>query len=158
MKKKKTKSLPSVQRSIPEYKLDQAKTLYMDYVPVTKIAKQLDIPRTSLNHYIYTYWKPERDIAASDFVSDVAKARIEQLSGIQQSSLKVMRRCLDAITHRAEPPTTKEAVDAMKILEKMDILAKGNPDDYGYKPEDDALELEIVDPFAKEPLNDKEDD
>lgn len=157
MSKKTSLKLEHRKRSIPDETLERAKAMYMDFLTVSEIARELNVNRTTIQYYVKEYWKDERNIAASDFLSDMAKGRATELSRIQRSSLAVIRRSLSAIAHRAEPPTTKEALDASKILENMDKLAKADPSEYGYKPEDDALELDVIDPFAVEGDTDVEE-
>jgi len=154
------KDLKQHKRSIPDDLLYRAKQMYMDFESVTEIARVLDIKRTSLQYYVKQYWKQERSLASSEIISTFASARAKELASIQDSSLKVVDRCLRNLANRAEPPSTKEGVDAMKILTEMDKLAKENPDKYsGYQDEsnEDTIDLEVVDPFSVVSDNEEEE-
>jgi len=144
-------SLSDYKRSIPDDVLLRAKQLYMGFESVSEIARILEINRTTLQYYVRKDWKDERNLLSSEFISSITSSRAAELASIQGSSIKILKRSLMHIANRSEPPSTKEGLDAMKILEGMDKLAKANPSEYTAfegNMDDEVLDLEVVDPFA----------
>jgi len=138
-------------RSIPDELLVRAKDLYMGFESVSEIARMLEVNRTTLQYYVRKSWKEERDLLSSEFISSITSSRASDLASIQSSSIKILKKSLLNMANRAEPPSSKEALDAVKILESMDKLAKANPDEYpshGEHGDVETIDLDIVDPFS----------
>ena len=138
-------------RSMTDEQLHRAKELYMGFESVSEIARILEVNRTTVQYYVRKSWKEERDLLSSEFISSITSSRAADLASIQGSAIKTLKRCLMNIANRAEAPSTREAMDAAKILESMDKLAKASPDEYtsyGSVSEEDMVDLEIVDPFS----------
>lgn len=138
-------------RSLTDETLHRAKELYMGFESVSQIARILDVNRTTIQYYVRKSWKDERDLLSSEFISSITSSRASDLVSIQGSAIKTLKKCLLNMANRAEPPSTKEALDAVKILESMDKLARANPDEYnGYEglQENELVDLEVVDPFS----------
>lgn len=164
MKKTELKAVPlnlkQHKRSISDDLLHRAKQLYMGFESVSEIARTLEVNRTTLQYYVRKSWKEERDLLSSEFISSITSSRAEELASIQGSSIKILKRSLMHMANRPEPPSTKEALDAMKILESMDKLAKSNPDEYASfegNIDDETIDLEVVDPFQALKENEEND-
>lgn len=152
-------NLKQFKRSLTDQDLQTAKDLYMGFESVSEIARILNVNRTTLQYYVKKSWKAERDMLSSEFISSITSSRAADLASIQGSAIKTLKRCFLNLANRPEPPSTKEATDAMKILENMDRLAKASPDEYpGFEGlnDQDVPELEVVDPFAA--INKKDSD
>lgn len=149
-------NLPKLKRTVPDDLLLRAKQLYMGFKPVSEISRELGIKRTTLQYYCSHWWKKERDLISSEFIASITSSRAEELAAIQGSAIQALRRCLADIATRSVPPTTKEALDAAKILESMDKLAKASPDeyksvskeDYHLESQEEIREVEELDPFS----------
>lgn len=138
-------------RSIPEETLLEAKRLYMAFKPISQIARDLEVNRTTIQYYVRKGWKDERDLASSEFISSMASRRAGDLEGIEKNSIKVLARCINHLAKREIPPSTKEGLDALKILQGIDELAKANPEDYQAftgDADDEIIDMEVVDPFS----------
>ena len=48
--------------SLTESEIKQCKAAYMAYVPVSKIARDMKIARTSLQYHCNKYWQKEREL------------------------------------------------------------------------------------------------
>lgn len=144
-------NLAQYKRSLSDDTLLRAKQLYMGFESVTEIAKILEVNRTTIQYYVRKAWKEERDVLSSEFISSITSSRAEELASIQGSSLKILKRSLLYLSNRKMPPSTKEALDAVKILESMDKLAKASPEEYKtYQGniDDEVIDMEVIDPFS----------
>lgn len=127
MAKKKTKkkaSKRSKDTSWSDEDLAIAKSLYMDFMTTVEIAKETGIPRTTIQYHVGQYWKQERAMLSTELVREWADANRPEMSKITRTSVKIMDRALTHLSKRREPPTMKEAIDAAKVFETMDKIAR----------------------------------
>ena len=139
--------------------LKQAKQLYMNHVPVAEIARRFDVARQSINRYVLGDggWKEERDLMSAELVQNLAESRRPDFAKMTGSTITVLKRALQDLAHRDEPPTILEAKGAAQILETLDKITRldeGNPTDiiHSEKPVT-VVELRkrlSKDPFAEE--------
>lgn len=145
--------------SIDPEKLQQAKELYFQYNPVTHIAKETGIKRSSIQYHVMKRWKQERLMAKQDLMSALIEGKEESLSKITDYSVKALEKALRAIAHRQEAPSVTEARNIVTILEKVDqIVTKDRDYDKKEKEsneEEKPTSLEDIrksldsDPFSK---------
>ena len=107
-----------------EAEMMAAKDLYMEFLTTTEIAAKTGIPRTTLQYHISQYWKIERAMASSEIIKEWREANKPNMSKITRNSLKIMDRALQHLSKRPEPPTMKEAIDASKVFDTMDKIAR----------------------------------
>lgn len=110
--------------------LQRAKELYFQYTPVTQIAKETGIKRSSVQYHVMKRWKQERLFAKQDLMSALIEGKEEQLSKITDYSVRALEKALRAIAVRQEPPSVTEARNIVTILEKVDqIVTKDREND-----------------------------
>jgi len=143
---KKTK-LPKRKRDWSEEQLEQAKGLYMSSVPLSEIAREMGIPRSSLQHYEKTYWKAEKDAWQKEILQAAGSLTKEAIFRASKAGTTVMVRALEHMAKRAEPPTVKEAEIASKIMQNLDAIAAVTADDKEQEEEVEMIEVEALDPF-----------
>lgn len=150
-------------KKIPEQTIKLAKTKYMSYEPVSKIAQDLNIPRSSIQYHVNTTWKHERELSENEVISEFADQRISVLNKISKHSADIILKSLESLKNREKPPTVIEARAAVTIFESLDKimrLDRGSPTDIiGETKPMTIIELKKefaqIDPFYKE-KNDKE--
>jgi 3-oxoacyl-(acyl-carrier-protein) synthase len=108
--------------NIDPEKLNRAKELYFQYTPVTQIAKETGIKRSSVQYHVMRRWKQERLMAKQDLMSALIEGKEEQLSRITDYSVKALEKALKAIAVRPEPPSVVEARNIVTILDKVDQI------------------------------------
>lgn len=138
-------------RKHSEEDLERAKALYMEYESLGAISREIDIPRSTLQHYERTYWKEERDLLEIEAMTAIAGQKINKLRTISKSALKILERCMFELSNRKEPISTKEALDATRIMETLGKIANISEETKKEK-EEDFIEVEKVsdmNPFNK---------
>lgn len=104
--------------------LEKAKRMYMEYVPVTKIAEELKINRTSIHHYVDSYWKEEREINRLELLDYMTSGKKKDLMSMTGSSIKIIARALEDLSKRDEPPSIREAAKVSEILSALDKITR----------------------------------
>lgn len=141
--------LKKYKRKYSDEELERARVLYFEHEPLTVIARIVGIPRASLQHYEKNYWKEDRIARDNELLSAMTGKKRAHLSHITDNTLKVMARALDSLHTRKDAPTTKEALDAAKILEIMGKLASLPGE---VKEEEDYIDISDItniDPFRE---------
>jgi len=152
-----------MKKNIPEQTLKLAKTRYMGHEPLSKICKDLEVPRSSLQYYVNLEWKHERELAENEVISAFADSRVSVLNKISKHSADIILKSLESLSKREKPPTVIEARAAVTIFESLDKimrLDKGSPTDIiGETKPMTIIELKQefaqIDPFYIEEKNDK---
>lgn len=138
-------SLKKRKRKYSDEELEICRQMYMEFTPLSHIAKEMGIPRATLQNYERTLWKPERDSFSREMLSNMSAARRGSISGISNAAMKVMERALEGLAKSKKPPTVREALDAAKVVAELDKLAKL---DNEVIEDDDVIEIDVTDPFA----------
>ncbi len=141
--------LKKYKRKWSDEELERAKVLYFKHEPLTVIARITGISRGSLQHYVRTYWAEDRTARDNELLSAMSGKKRAHLTSITKDTLEIMQRALHNLATAKEYPTTKEALDAAKILELMSKLA-GAEEPKKEEEFIDVSELDAIDPFAIE--------
>lgn len=104
--------------------LEKAKALYMQYIPVTKIAEDLKVNRNSLHHYVDNYWREEREINRLEMLDYMTSGKKQDIMSMTGSSIKIIARALEDLARRAEPPSVREAAKVSEILTTLDKITR----------------------------------
>lgn len=102
--------------------LARARIMYMEYKPTSDIAKELEINRTSLQYYVNSKWREERDIIASKNVHEFGTSKKVLLHRMSEASMAIITKSLESLAKRETPPTVQEAHRAAAILETLEKL------------------------------------
>lgn len=124
--------------------LDRAKSLYFAGTPIAEISRETGIKRTTLQYYVTKEWKDESNLRSAELLSKVSNAHSAIIASMTHSAILAVERAMSNMVSRAEPPTTKEAVDMVKILESLQKIS----DSYKNKEEEPEDFEEYHDPFA----------
>lgn len=145
---------------VPNDVKESARILYMNYTPISEIASRVDVNENTLKYYIAKEWRSERELVETDLMQAVSDAKRKQLTSIMADSLKIMERSLKELANRAEAPTTKEALDAAKILTAMaeitkastsgkdEALMSGFNENMNKEALEEPKEIKNIDPFG----------
>ena len=120
MSKKKVRSW----KDLSEKEQADAKSRFMEYDNIKDIAKDLNVPRTTLNYHANTYWSPEREMLKAELYTKFSSTKRTNFIKMSQSAMKIITKSLDNLVNRNEAPTTREAKDAVTILESLDKITR----------------------------------
>lgn len=135
--------------------VEQMRSLYLDHVPVTQIARETGIKRTTVQYYVNNYWKNERETVKTELLTEIAGSKAPSLLKIRDLSLKMLLQGLKELELRDRPLSIQEARNLATILESIDKIVKldaGSPTDIlaavkPSSPRDIKKRLEDCDPF-----------
>jgi transposase-like protein len=137
-------------------KLDKAKELYMDFVPVAEIAREIGIPRTGLMYWVKNYWKEERNLKGTELFQELSESKAANFARMLKSSEKVVANYLRSLENKDEvtPQEVKVAMQVITELDKITRLDKAEPTEIIANQEkvvssEDILKKLQTDPFAK---------
>jgi AcrR family transcriptional regulator len=137
--------------------LAKAREEYMNFIPVTEIAKAMGINhRTLWNHVRNKKWKEAREAFASELLSEISANKKAQLTKISGLTANVLIKSLEALNGRTEPLSIREAKDASSLYETLDKILKldeGRPTDI-IANERPATIIEIQKRLSVDPLHD----
>jgi len=134
-------------RKYSDEELEIARQMYMNFDSVSMIARECGMSRGAVQHYERTYWKAEREELSSDLMNAIGAEKRQELGKITKETLKVLGRALEYLGKRKEPPSTKEALDAAKILQVMDKLVGVETKEQEEEEYIDVTDLGSLDPF-----------
>lgn len=130
---------------------------FLSYMPVSKIAEKYDLPRTSLDYHVRKHWLEEREMLRSELFASYAAGKQTEFVGLSGSSLTILKKGLEFLADRTEPPSVKEMGQVAKIFETLDKIMKldaGDPTSItAEKPmniKEIKAALKSADPFAQE--------
>lgn len=138
--------------------LEKAKSLYLDYTPISQIAQQLSIPRGTLQYYATKEWKQERELCRAELLQQLAEAKRADFSSILLNSTKIIKRAIEDLAKREVPPTAREAKNMAEVVEKFDKILRldmGGPTEITEERVMDAKEIKqklALDPFQEDAL------
>ena len=137
---------------------DKARNDYLCYQPVSKIAKNLGVNRTTLDHHARK-WHTERELLRSELFANFAAGKQTEFVGLSESSLSILKKGLDYLNNRTEPPSVKEMGQIAKIFETLDKIMRleaGDPTSItAEKPlsiKEIKAQLKSADPFNTEEI------
>ena len=134
---------------------------YLSYTPVSKIAEKYDIPRTSLDYHVKSKWFVEREMLRSELFASFAAGKQTEFIELSSSSLSILKKGLEFLEQRTDPPSVKELAQVSKIFESLDKIMRleaGDPTSItAEKPmsiKEIRDKLNMVDPFATGEIED----
>lgn len=146
--------------------LASIKDMYMQYKSISEIARAYDVSRTAITWHInHNSWKAERKLQESEILSSFTDAKKQDFVQMTQAAANIMKRSLENLATRHEPPTINEATRAADILKTLDNILRldeGSPTDIVENTEKPMNGKELkkklsVDPFANITVEDEEE-
>lgn len=98
----------------------------MAYSSATEVAKQLNVPRSSINYHIKKEdgWEFERNLCRAELLSKVSNAKSSDFATINSDLVTILKRSISTLAKREEPPTVNEAKSAAAILDVLDKITR----------------------------------
>lgn len=151
---------------IPKEALKVAKAKYLEYEPVSEIAKALDVPRRALQYHVDSKWKKERELMENEVLREIGLTRATKLNLLVKDNLEILAKAVRALKTRDIPPTIKEAQAAANIFESIDKilrLDKGDPTEIISETKPITIvelrnEVDSLDPFYEAEVKEIEND
>lgn len=136
-------------------KIEKAKQLYMDFVPIAEISRQLKIKRPSLQYYVSQGWKEERKLRGTELFQELSEAKAHNFARMLKSSEKIVQNYLSHIESKEDvtPTEVKVAMQVITELDKITRLDKDSPTEIIGNQEkavstQDILKKLKLDPFS----------
>lgn len=133
-------------KKLSKEELERAKTLYFSGMSISKIALELDCNRTTLQYYVAKEWRQEADLRSAELLSKVSNSHVSTIASMTKNAILSVDRAMAHMVNRDAPPSTKEALDMVTILERLQKISDA------YKKDDveEIDEDDYVDPFSVE--------
>lgn len=141
---------------LSEEEQEKMKQKYLNYIPVSKIAREHGVSRTTLQYHATTHWNPVRESMRAETFGEFMDTKRESFVKMSKTSMSIIKSALEELSNRDVPPTMREAQMAVNVLVELDKITRlddGAPTEItAEKP----LSLEAVkkkialDPFSKE--------
>jgi hypothetical protein len=109
---------------IPEALLLEAKSMYMEYVPVKTISEQLGVARTTLQYHATRHWDFERNLARAEMFKNFSEQKKVTMTTMSEAALKIMTRAMENLADGDTMPTLQQANQASAILESIDKILR----------------------------------
>lgn len=137
-------------RSVSDDTLEVCRVMYMEHTPLSQIAREMNVPRSTLQYYENSMWRSERELVSSELLSTISSKRLHSLHELNGGGVKILSRAVQNLVTRKDPPSTREAMDIVKIMEVLDKLASyaDNKDSGGEVLPADFID--VTDPFEIE--------
>jgi hypothetical protein len=104
--------------------LEKARKAYMDYIPVTEIARELGLNRNSLQYHVDKKWRDDREISRIELLDYMLAGKKKDIMSMTNSSIKIIARALKDLADSAEPPSIRDAAKISGILETLDKITR----------------------------------
>jgi len=138
------------------------KQKYLNYVPVSKIAREHGVSRTTLQYHATTHWVPVRESMRAETFGEFMDTKRESFVKMSKTSMSIIKAALEELSNRDVPPTMREAQMAVNVLVELDKITRlddGAPTEItAEKPLSiEAVKKKIrLDPFSAEAVEFKE--
>jgi uncharacterized protein (UPF0147 family) len=131
--------------------LGKAKLLYFANEPVLKIAKDLNVPRSTLIYYINKDWREEKSLRATQMLESVSSLHLTTIQSMTKNALIAASKAVEHLSKRNEPPTSKEMVDCITVIQKLSEISDRFKSEEEREKENrtSAREVASVDPFGQ---------
>lgn len=146
--KKKTKKANSWS-DLTKKQQEFAKEKYMEYQSIASIAKELDVPRTTIQYHANKYWDVEREMMKAELFQQFSSTKKQHFIEMSQKAMHIISKSLSHLAARDNPPTPREAKDATTILEALDKITRlddGKPTEI---TEEKVMELKDIEAIAE---------
>lgn len=131
--------------------IETAKKLYMDSGKpnVSKIARDLDIDRSTLIYHINKSWEQEKRIKTSEVLGSLAASSRITVASMARNAIEAIARAIEAKNNDPQPMDMKDTKTMTEVVAKMyeitNALKKADEED------EDNTENEVVD--VNDPFN-----
>ena len=134
-------------------KQEEFKNRYLTGEGILPLAREYNVKRSSAQYYADKYWKEELALARAELFQQFSKNKKEDFIRMSKSAMTIMRKALEELAKRDQPPSMMEAKRATEILESLDKITRlddGKPTEISEERPITTIELQkklSVDPF-----------
>jgi len=111
-------------RKFSKEQVDQARSLYLRYVPWQEIAKATGLGETNIKKYANTGWRKQRDALKSELMESALESKRGLLLSIAKHGLEIVEKGLKDLLSSDKQLTTKELQNIAGIVENFDKIVK----------------------------------
>lgn len=118
--------------NLTEEVLEYAKKEYMNYRSISDIAREIDVPRLTLQNYVNNLWRSERTLRRNELASEFLESKAATVNQTFSSSFRGIKNWVDKVTDPSYDLKPHEARTLMSIVESMDKITRldqGSPTD-----------------------------
>lgn len=153
---------------LSEKEIREMRALYNEYQSHSSIATKYGIARTTLQYHVDADgWYTEREMKRAELFTTWSSTKKEKFVNMSNDAAKIIMKSLNHLANRQEPPTTREAQQAVSILESLDRITRldeGKPTEITEEKVMDLKDIEVIaemvpfKPKVIEPVEDEEED
>lgn len=103
---------------------EAAKNQYLKYVPISKIARDVGVARTTIQYHATRHWQVQREAMKAELFSEFHDTKRADFVKMSVSSIKIIQKALADLARREVPPSMREAKDAVTVLEALDKITR----------------------------------
>jgi len=112
-------------KDLSQAEIDNAKQMYNEYKAIIDIAAHLGVPRTTLSYHIEVDgWNTARELRKAELYTMWTSSKKEKFVNMSNDAAKIIQKSLSHLASRDQPPTPREAKDAVAILEALDKITR----------------------------------
>ena len=138
-----------------EEEQEEMKQKFLNYLPISRIAREHSVSRTTLQYHATKHWNPVRESMRAETFGQFMDTKRETFVKMSTTSMSIIKSALDDLANRDVPPSMREAQMAVNVLVELDKITRlddGAPTEItAEKPLSiDAVKKKIaLDPFSK---------
>lgn len=144
-------------KKLNKKQLEMMKKMYMEYTPITDIAKEFKVARNTVSWHINANsWHAERKLAESEVFMSFDDAKKVDFVRMTQAAATIMSRSLQELATRHEPPSINEATRAADILKTLDNILRlddNKPTEITAKSDKPIDEKQLREKLQKDPFS-----
>ena len=136
-----------------KYNLKEAKDLFMTFMPMVEISKQLSIPYKTLVYHS-TKWKEERGLLRNEILKELSENKKTILTSLVGNSLECVDKAILDLKQRSRPPSISEARMLTNIVAEIDKILRlddGTPTDIIAEQKPSTI-IELRDKLKRDPF------
>ena len=106
------------------------KQKFLNYIPISKIAREHGVARTSLQYHATNHWTPVRESMRAETFTEFMDTKRESFVKMSKTSMSIIKSALQDLATRDVPPSMREAQMAVNVLVELDKITRlddGNP-------------------------------
>lgn len=134
--------------------IELARDLYLQFTPVTEIAKRTGMDRSVLYYYINKLWSMERAEQSIEAISNIKEGKDPKLVSIIDSGLNIIRNNLKHLELSKKELSIQEIKIVSTVMSEVDKVRKldqkkATSISATEEPEERKENKDVTDPFAE---------
>ena len=113
-----------MKKKLTKEQLAKAKSLYMNYMPISEIASRVDAPRTSIQNHVNKEWRSERVLRSTEIAANFSEAKLSMMNRTFSTSFKALQEWVRLKAMDVSELKANEAKTMMTIISEMDKILR----------------------------------